>query len=98
MIRIRRVPFLRSRPSLLLPLSPLARPPGFTAPPPAFFLTLAGMVVAYLVLVEPAKEVFSAFSEGGWPAVRRRGHAHHVQRRASRFSHTGPLSGGTARP
>ncbi|MEU1881008.1 hypothetical protein ABZ470_27185 [Streptosporangium sp. NPDC020072] len=56
------------------------------------------VVVGYLVLVEPVKKVFSAFPEGGGPAVRRRGHAHHARRRASRFSHTGPLPGGTARP
>ncbi|MFF4415691.1 hypothetical protein ACFYY8_24450 [Streptosporangium sp. NPDC001559] len=112
MVRARRVPFPRSRPSLplpvatlgvvaagiALPLSPLAHPLGFTAPPPSFFFALTGMVVAYLVLVELAKKVSYAFPKGGGPAVRRRGHAHHVQRRASRFSRTGPLPGGAARP
>ncbi|MEV7011389.1 magnesium-translocating P-type ATPase [Streptosporangium sp. NPDC051022] len=111
-IRTRRVPFLRSRPSLpllaatlgvvavgiALPLSPLSRTLGFTAPPPAFFLALTGMVAAYLVLVELAKKVFYAFPESGRPIVRRRGHVHHVQRRAARFSHTGSLPGGIARP
>ncbi|MFF4986058.1 magnesium-translocating P-type ATPase [Streptosporangium saharense] len=104
-IRTRRVPFLRSRPSLpllasalgvvaigvALPFSPLAPALGFTAPPPAFFLALAAMTVAYLVLVELAKKAFYAFPEAGGRAVRRRGHRHRVQRRAARFSHTGPL-------
>ncbi|MEV4095860.1 magnesium-translocating P-type ATPase [Streptosporangium saharense] len=104
-IRTRRVPFLRSRPSLpllasalgvvaagvALPFSPLAPALGFTAPPPAFFLALAAMTVAYLVLVELAKKAFYAFPEAAGRAVRRRGHRHRVQRRAARFSHTGPL-------
>ncbi|MEU0519276.1 HAD-IC family P-type ATPase [Streptosporangium sp. NPDC006007] len=107
-IRTRRVPFLRSRPSrplliavlsvvtvgVLLPLSPLAPELGFTALPLAFFLALAGMVVAYLVLIEFAKKTFFAEAGGRLPVIRRRGHLHRVQRRASRFSHPGPLPGG----
>ncbi|WP_028266302.1 magnesium-translocating P-type ATPase [Arthrobacter sp. MA-N2] len=71
-IRTRRVPFLRSRPSLgllsaslgvvaagiFLPLSPLAGLLGFDPLPVPFFLALLGMVVLYMVLVELAKSWF----------------------------------------
>ncbi len=71
-IRTRRVPFLRSKPSrpmllvptgaavvgAILPYTGLARLLGFTPLPGAFFLLLAGMVVVYLVLVEVAKALF----------------------------------------
>ena len=73
-IRTRRVPFLRSRPSLpmavlpvtcaltgaILPFTPLAAVLGFTPLPPAFFAILLGMVVTYLGLVEIGKTVFYA--------------------------------------
>ena len=68
-IRTRRVPFFRSRPSLglvgasagvvalgiYLPLSPLAGVLGFDPLPVPFFLALLGMAGMYLVLVEIAK-------------------------------------------
>ena len=68
-IRTRRVPFFRSRPSLglvgasagvvalgiYLPLSPLAGVLGFDPLPVPFFLALLGMAAMYLVLVEIAK-------------------------------------------
>ncbi|MGO4491894.1 magnesium-translocating P-type ATPase, partial [Arthrobacter sp. 2YAF22_2] len=71
-IRTRRVPFLRSRPSvgllfaslgvvalgIYLPLSPLAGVLGFDPLPVPFFLALLGMTVVYLVLVEAAKQWF----------------------------------------
>ena len=71
-IRTRRVPFFRSRPSLpmllvptgaalvgaVLPYTGLASLLGFTPLPTTFFLLLFGMVVAYLVLVELAKTRF----------------------------------------
>jgi Mg2+-importing ATPase len=71
-IRTRRVPFFRSRPSLpmllvptaaalvgaVLPYTGLARLLGFTPLPAAFFLLLLGMVVVYLLLVELAKTRF----------------------------------------
>ncbi|MCX6498841.1 MAG: magnesium-translocating P-type ATPase [Arthrobacter sp.] len=71
-IRTRRVPFLRSRPSVgllcaslgvvalgvYLPLSPLAGVLGFDPLPVPFFLALLGMTVIYLVLVELAKQWF----------------------------------------
>ncbi|MGN6502809.1 MAG: magnesium-translocating P-type ATPase, partial [Pseudolysinimonas sp.] len=71
-IRTRRVPFLRSRPSLTLtlaalgvvavgvwlPYSPLSGVLGFTALPVPFFLALVAMIVTYLLLVEVAKRWF----------------------------------------
>ena len=71
-IRTRRVPFFRSRPSTamalvptsaaligaVLPYTPLAHVLGFTPLPAIFFAWLTGMVVVYLVLVETAKVRF----------------------------------------
>ena len=71
-IRTRRVPFFKSRPSLpmllvptgaalvgaILPYTGLAHLLGFTPLPTAFFLLLFGMVVVYLLLVELAKTRF----------------------------------------
>ncbi len=71
-IRTRRIPFFRSRPSagllgaafgviglgVFLPLSPLAGILGFDPLPVPFFLALLGMAVVYLVLVESAKHWF----------------------------------------
>ncbi|MEC5189780.1 MULTISPECIES: magnesium-translocating P-type ATPase [unclassified Arthrobacter] len=73
-IRTRRVPFFRSRPSpglvgaslgvvalgVYLPLSPLAGVLGFDPLPVPFFLALLGMAAVYLVLVELAKLWFYA--------------------------------------
>jgi Mg2+-importing ATPase len=70
-IRTRKNP-LRSRPNLwlaicslivvaaavLLPFTPLNGFLGFVAPPPFFFLVLAGMVILYLVIVEQVKQWF----------------------------------------
>jgi Mg2+-importing ATPase len=99
-IRTRRIPFWRSRPSVplaaasitlvlvaaMLPLSPLAPVLGFAAPPPAFYAALAAMVVAYLGLVEAGKRIFFRTRAVRAPSPRRRGQAHRVNRRASRFS------------
>jgi Mg2+-importing ATPase len=102
-IRTRRSPFYRSRPSramvvlpitcacvgALLPLTPLAGPLGFTALPIAFFAILVGMIAAYLVLVEVVKRRFYA----GWvpgprpPRPHHARRAHRVHRRAARFRH-----------
>ncbi|MGO9857361.1 MAG: magnesium-translocating P-type ATPase [Acidimicrobiales bacterium] len=71
-IRTRRIPFFRSRPSLpmltvptgaalvgaVLPYTGLAHLLGFTPLPVSFFLALFGMVVTYLLLVELAKIPF----------------------------------------
>ena len=103
-IRTRRVPFLRSRPSMpllaaalgvvviggALPLSPLSGVLGFRALPIGFFVTLGGLVVTYLALIELAKRVFFA-QRAASPAPRRRGAGHRLHRRASRFTHAGPL-------
>ena len=98
-IRTRRVPFLRSHPSVplllaalavvtvgaILPATPLAEPLGFAALPGAFYLALALMVVAYLVLIDLAKRwFFAAIAEPGRP--RTRTHEGRVHRRAARFS------------
>ncbi|MFJ1791931.1 magnesium-translocating P-type ATPase [Kitasatospora griseola] len=108
-IRTRRIPFLRSRPSIpllvaslgvvavgvALPFSPAAGALGFTPLPPAFFLALAGMVATYLVLIEGVKRWFfarPATTAAALPAPRRRRRAHRIHRRASRFSHPGPLT------
>jgi P-type Mg2+ transporter len=74
LIRTRRVPFYRSRPSrpmmvtptamavvgAILPFSPAAHLLGFTTLPLAFFLILVAMVLAYLALVEVVKSRFYA--------------------------------------
>ncbi|MDQ1440680.1 MAG: P-type Mg2+ transporter [Acidimicrobiaceae bacterium] len=101
-IRTRRVPFIRSRPSkamivtpitcavagAVLPFTPLAHLLGFTALPLSFFLILIGMIVTYLVLVEIAKSRFYAAQ----PHPRRpaltaeQRHHRHVARRAAPFT------------
>ncbi|MFD8482877.1 magnesium-translocating P-type ATPase [Kitasatospora sp. NPDC059673] len=107
-IRTHRIPFLRSRPSIpllaaslgvvalgvALPFSPVAATLGFTALPPAFFLALVTMVVVYLVLIEGVKRwFFTRPAAVELPrAPRHRQQAHRIHRRASRFSHPGPLS------
>jgi hypothetical protein len=71
-IRTRRTPFYRSKPSkyllasslivigfaLIVPFTPLGQLFGFVAPPPAFFLVLAALLGAYLVLAETVKRRF----------------------------------------
>ena len=99
-IRTRKVPFFRSRPSgllaatsltvvavgVILTISPLTHTLGFTPLPWQFFAVLAAFVVSYLVLVELAKLMFYAEpTRTPGPAVRTRGHAHRVRRRAARF-------------
>jgi len=44
--------------AVVLPLTPLGTYLGFVAPPPLFFLLLAGMVVVYLCAAEGVKQVF----------------------------------------
>ncbi|WP_315915111.1 magnesium-translocating P-type ATPase [Arthrobacter sp. lap29] len=99
-IRTRRVPFLRSRPSagllwaslgvvavgIYLPLSPWGAILGFDPLPVPFFLALLAMTVVYLVLVEFAKRWFFSRPSQGRPVARGRGRAHHIHRRAARFS------------
>ncbi|WP_442928973.1 magnesium-translocating P-type ATPase [Mycobacterium sp. MS1601] len=102
-VRTRRVPFLRSRPSVPLILAtlavimvgvavtvtPLNRHLGFTPLPWQFFAALVALTAVYLILVEVTKSVFYAEPLGA-PSVRRtRGHVHRIHRRAARFSSRG---------
>jgi Mg2+-importing ATPase len=102
-IRTRRVPFIRSRPSVpmivtpvtcavvgaVLPFTPLADFLGFTALPLSFFLILVGMIATYLVLVEVAKGRFYATQPHPRrpPLTREQRHQRHVARRGRRFTH-----------
>ncbi len=105
-IRTRRVPFLRSRPSLgltlaslgvvaagvWLPFSPLAGVLGFEPLPVPFFLALVGMIVLYLVLVEFTKVWFfaRAAQHPDQAKPRTRSTLHRVNRRAARFRSASP--------
>lgn len=111
-IRTRRVPFFRSRASVpltitsltvvalgvLITISPLAHPLGFTALPLQFFGALVGFVVVYLILVEFTKKWFYAeqIREAGRPQ-RTRGREHRIHRRAARFSQAGAIARPTTR-
>ncbi len=71
-IRTRRIPFYKSKPSkylaimllsvisfaIIVPFTPIGKFFGFTAPPPAFFLVLAGILGAYALLAEAVKRWF----------------------------------------
>ncbi len=100
-IRTRRVPFFRSRPSramiitpvacaivgAALPFSPIADTLGFTTLPISFFLILVGMIITYLALVETAKSRFYATQAHTRraPLTRDERHLRHVARRAARY-------------
>lgn len=104
-IRTRRVPFLRSRPSrpllisvvavvaigALIPQSPLNEPLGFAPLPVGFFVVLVAIVVVYLACVEVAKYLFYRTAVPTVPRPLRRGPGHRVHRVASRWSHPRPL-------
>jgi Mg2+-importing ATPase len=101
LIRTRRVPFIRSHPSVpmiitpvtcaaigaVLPVSPLADLLGFTALPLSFFLILLGMIATYLMLVEIAKSRF--YSTQAHPrrptTTHEQRRQHRITRRAARF-------------
>lgn len=71
-IRTAKIPFVESMPSkflmftsllivaigIIIPFSPLAKPFGFVAPPPAYFIALFFIVASYLFLVQVAKKWF----------------------------------------
>ena len=73
-IRTTKVPFFKSKPSkylvamllavisfaIIVPYTPLGAFFGFVPPPPAFYLALAGILVAYAVLAETVKKWFYA--------------------------------------
>jgi P-type Mg2+ transporter len=104
-IRTRRVPFSRSRPSwalfasvvavvsigALIPQSPLNDTLGFAPLPAAFFAMLVAFVVAYLACVEVAKYFFYKTADPTTAQPLRRGHTHRVHRLAARWSHHRPL-------
>ncbi len=101
LIRTRRVPFLRSRPSramlitpavtatlgVVLPFSPAAHILGFTTLPVAFFLILLGMICIYLVLIEGAKAKFykAETRSDRTRPTHQQRHEHRIIRRASHF-------------
>jgi Mg2+-importing ATPase len=105
-IRTRRVPFFRSRPSMplalaavgivvvgaVLPYTSLAHILGFQPLPGRFFLALAGIVVTYLVLIEIGKYwFFRLYRAPAAPTARHRTPGHRVRRRAARFTTAQPL-------
>jgi Mg2+-importing ATPase len=105
-IRTRRSPFTRSRPSVplllstvtvvavgaILPATPLAGQLGFSILPGRFFVALALMVVAYLALVELVKRWFyRRLLPTAAPRTRTPGHR--IHRRATRFSSTDRVTG-----
>jgi Mg2+-importing ATPase len=99
-IRTRRSPFFRSRPSkpLLLaalgavlvggalPAMPFANDLGFAALPADFFAVLAAMVACYLALIDFAKRWFFAHAPEVRPTVIVARHERRTHRRAARFS------------
>ena len=100
-IRTRRVPFFRSRPSVplllstlvvvaaavALPFSPLAHQLGFRRLPGTFLAAVAGMIVAYLFLIELGKRYFYRLDARGTPLARPRPpRQRRIHHRASRWS------------
>ena len=99
LIRTRRIPFYRSRPSrgmlitppacalvgALLPFSPLAHVLGFTTLPLSFFLILLAMILTYLILVETVKHRF--YAHQGHPVRTPPTHHERTERRVRRRAH-----------
>ena len=106
-IRTRRVPFVRSRPSVplaiasvtavvigaVLPATPWAHTFGFTSLPAGYFGALVAMIAGYLLLAEAAKYEFYRHREHPVRVVRPRS-VRRIHRRAFRFSRRGGVSGG----
>jgi Mg2+-importing ATPase len=105
-IRTRRHPFWRSRPSrpmliasLIVPVVAIAVPYlpfgpslGFTHLPLSFYPILVGLVLAYLVLVEQAKTFFYRAHPVGAPVSEARTtRVRRVHRRADRFTWPRPI-------
>ena len=103
-IRTRRVPFIRSRPGLVITVatvvvvavgiavtvSPIAHSLGFTTLPWQFYTALVVLTCTYLILVEITKKMFYADPiHPSGKARRTRGREHRIHRRAARFSYGG---------
>jgi P-type Mg2+ transporter len=103
-IRTRRVPFFRSKPSLpltlaalgvvtigiVLPLSPIADVLGFVAPPGTFFVVILGLILAYLALAQVGTWLFYRIGAGhGRPPSRQ----HRLRRLRRRMAHFDPSNG-----
>jgi Mg2+-importing ATPase len=100
-IRTRRRPFWRSRPStpllvaslsvpvigVLLPYAPFGHDLGFTHLPLRYYPILIGLVLAYLALVEGLKSVFYRSHPVGAPVAEQRSRrVRRIYRRAEKFS------------
>ena len=105
-IRTRRIPFTRSRPSAplfattvavatlgaILPFTPLASVFGFTPLPAAFMGILLVMIVTYLLLVDLGKRVFFRGERKGAPvATRRPPPERRIHRISTRWTHPAPM-------
>lgn len=100
LIRTRRVPFLRSRPSsallittvacalagAALPFTPIAPLIGFAALPLPFFGILVAMIAAYLLLVDLAKAIFYRHLQQAVPRKKR--DLRRLRRLAARWSNS----------
>jgi Mg2+-importing ATPase len=110
-IRTRRIPFTRSRPSAplfattvavallgaILPFTPLASLFGFTPLPAAFMGILLVMIVTYLLLVDLGKRLFFRAERKGAPvATRRPPQQRRIHRLSTRWTHPAPLPDQTA--
>lgn len=104
-IRTRRVPFLRSRPSVpillstlvvvaigfALPFSPLAHTLGFTRLPAGLVVVIAAIIPSYLLLLELAKRRFYRLEAArATPEGPRPSRRRRIGRRASRWSVPNP--------
>ena len=104
-IRTRRVPFFRSRPSkpllisviavvivgAIIPQSPLHHTLAFAPLPLTFFLVLVAFVAVYLVCVETAKYFIFKVHVTTTTQALQRDSDHRVHRIVARFSHPKPL-------
>jgi P-type Mg2+ transporter len=101
-IRTRRIPFTRSRPSAplfattvavaslgaILPFTPLASLFGFTPLPAAFMGILLVMIVTYVLLVDLGKRLFFRVERKGAPiAIRRPPQQRRIHRLSTRWTH-----------
>jgi Mg2+-importing ATPase len=102
-IRTRRVPFFRSHPSIplvvaalgvvavgaVLPSTPLAHVLGFQPLPGGFFIALAGLALAYVLLIELGKRAFYGAVPAQEAPVKRRldDGRRHLRRRAAHLGH-----------